>query len=499
MRRELPAIRFRQWLADWDQVTFDEGNERAKPDEHILLFSMKANELRALSEPFRRRRDHADAAPVGIQRNLDTERSELIRDYVRYGYPYSEMSEGRRKKYDLDDLRKPGWLPTAIIVNILKDADTRRSRSVDSNDLIGVEHGEATAKLTLPLGFQPDEGWQPKSLPPIEIIDGQHRLFAFDPDQELPGDFELPVVAFHGLDIGWQAYLFWTINISPKKINRSHAFDLYPLLRTQDWLEKFDEAVVYREARAQELTDFLYSHPDSVWRDRVNMLGEGRDKGRVSQAGWIRTLIGTVLAARGKSGGIFGANIGYANSPLPWSRAQQAAFLLTVWAEFLNALLQTDAPWAKSLRQDTLPIEGNPVDDIAFSGPHTLLNQEQGIRGVLTVVNDFFVSRADEFALADWIMPSAEGASTTDQMITDAIVTLRDEPAIEGIRELVAVLAAFDWRSSDAPRLSEQEKRNKQAYRGSSGYGVLRTDLYTYLSNVGGGIGNVFEPLRAQQ
>ena len=47
------------------------------------------------------------------------------------------------------------------------------------------------------------------------VVDGQHRLWAFDPSENL--DFEIPVVAYHGLDVSWQAYLFWVINIKPKK------------------------------------------------------------------------------------------------------------------------------------------------------------------------------------------------------------------------------------------------------------------------------------------
>ena len=37
-----------------------------------------------------------------------------------------------------------------------------------------------------------------------------------DAAQKLADDFELPVVAFVGLDLSWQAYLFYTINIKPK-------------------------------------------------------------------------------------------------------------------------------------------------------------------------------------------------------------------------------------------------------------------------------------------
>lgn len=92
------------------------------------------------------------------------------------------------------------------------------------------------AEVVLPVGSD-DANWEPQGLPPIEVIDGQHRLFAFGETSDLPDDFELPVVAYYGLDVGWQAYLFWSINVSPKKINPSHAYDLFPLLRTQDWLE----------------------------------------------------------------------------------------------------------------------------------------------------------------------------------------------------------------------------------------------------------------------
>ena len=91
--------------------------------------------------------------------------------------------------------------------------------------------------LTLELPYEAwDKGWTPKANAPFEIIDGQHRLWAFD-DADTLDSFELPVVAFVGLDISWQAYLFWTINIKPKRINPSLAFDLYPLLRSEDWLE----------------------------------------------------------------------------------------------------------------------------------------------------------------------------------------------------------------------------------------------------------------------
>jgi hypothetical protein len=105
-----------------------------------------------------------------------------------------------------------------VIVNILLETDSRDGRRVASQELINVEDCEdGTARLSLPQDLQNKE-WIPTSVPPIEVIDGQHRLAAFGEANDI-GSFELPVVAFVGLDLSWQAYLFYTVNIKPKRIN----------------------------------------------------------------------------------------------------------------------------------------------------------------------------------------------------------------------------------------------------------------------------------------
>ena len=74
----------------------------------------------------------------------------------------------------------PGWLPTAIVVNIFDPEfpDKRRGQAVAEGDHIRVEDGTgAFDALRLPDGFQLP-GWSPKELPPVEVIDGQHRLWA---------------------------------------------------------------------------------------------------------------------------------------------------------------------------------------------------------------------------------------------------------------------------------------------------------------------------------
>jgi DGQHR domain-containing protein len=181
-------------------------------------------------------------------------------------------------------MRKPGWLPTAIVINILRPGDERNlGAKVSKEDAIEVN--ETTGGTVLALPYEEwQSSWQPKVLPPLEVIDGQHRLWAFNRDDD--HSFELPVVAFYGLDVSWQAYLFWTINIKPKRINPSLAFDLYPLLRAEDWLDKAEGHYVYRETRSQELTEALWSNPDSPWYDRINMLGEKKVKW-VTQSAWI--------------------------------------------------------------------------------------------------------------------------------------------------------------------------------------------------------------------
>ncbi|MBX3568141.1 MAG: hypothetical protein KF914_08790, partial [Rhizobiaceae bacterium] len=231
MSGKIQAIRFKQWLPEWDHFDFDSVQHRRKPEEHILLFSMSAVQLRALSGVYRRTRDHDGSE--GLQRLHDPKRSAAIRDFVRFGHPYSSLPIAARDGASAA-MRKPGWLPTAIVVNILTANDERRGRKVAASDLVSIsDDGESRAELTLPY-IDRLEQWMPLALEPFEVIDGQHRLWAFDEalkDGSLPGDFELPVVAFTGLDVGWQAYLFWSINVSPKRINPSHAFDLFPLLR----------------------------------------------------------------------------------------------------------------------------------------------------------------------------------------------------------------------------------------------------------------------------
>lgn len=473
----VPALTVHQWMPGWDEADFDESSFRRRPPSEFLMLTLPADTLRSLVGIYRRSAEGGQprARDLGIQRAHDSTRSDEIREYVKHGFPWSSLPAQKRRTPDYRDLVKPGWLPTALVVNILTAEDSRDGRAVDPSDLItvGPSHG-GRAEVTLPKGA--GKHWAPRTLPPLEVIDGQHRLWAFD---DSLSDYDLPVVAFHGLDRSWQAYLFYTINIKPKRINTSLAFDLYPLLRTEDWLEKFEGHSIYRETRAQELTEALWSNHNSPWFDRINMLG-ARGSRSVTQASWIRSLQATIVKSwegrRVQIGGLYGAPAGEHRLMLPWSRAQQAA-LIFAWNELKEAILGTDEPWAQALRDVDSP---STELDMAFAGPSTMTNSDIGVRGYLYILNDLCYIRADELGLWDWEAAS-NGDATAEVAVNKALASLALTPVADFVRLLAQFVAQYDWRSSKAPGLSDPERRSKARFRGGTGYRELRQELVEYL------------------
>jgi len=500
IQHEIPALKVRQWIKSWNEVKWIPDEKRSEPQHWFYQFSISATSLKALSGVYARttKGRKRGAEDLGIQRRHERGRSEEIAEFIQFGYPWSELSEKKRKSGEYGNLRKPGWLPTAIVVNILLPGDERLGKKVAEEDLITVEDGEnGLATIHLPEGFN-DRDWEFSDLPPIEIIDGQHRLWAFE-GSKLAGDFELPVVAFVGLDISWQAYLFYTINIKPKKINASLAFDLYPLLRTEDWLTKFEGHVIYRETRAQELVDLLWSHPDSPWHKRINMLGEPGYKGRmVSQSAWIRSLLATYIKSwegkRVSIGGLFGTPVGSHKQTLPWSRAEQAAFLIVIGQYLREAIENCSEEWAVSLRSQEASETLKKEQDQAFYGSNSLLNQDQGIRAILYVTNDLCWVRSDTLDLGSWGGVGGFDERDDEVRVADAISSLKKQTEIKKfLKSIAKAMATYDWRASDAPGLTEEESMMKKAFRGSGGYKELRKHLLKHLAE---GTGEVAKAAR---
>ena len=59
----------------------------------------------------------------------------------------------------------------------------------------------------------------------------------------------------------------------------------------------------------------------------------------------------------------------------------------------------------------------------------------------------------------------------------------KQEPICSYIEEIAAALALYDWRSSSAPGLAEEERSRRAAFRGSGGYRELRRDVLRRLSD----------------
>jgi len=497
---EIPALKVRQWLDSWDDVHFTRESQQSKPEKHFYLFSIKAGDLKALTGVYRRTITGGKprAKDPNVQRGHEEERSQTIREFVEYGYPWCEMGQAKRELPGAEDLRKPGWLPTAILVNILPPNAIRNGVHIPSTDLIRVEEEGGRVVLQLPKNFTgPD--WEPDKVFPLEVIDGQHRLWAFDEFD--PGDdFELPVVAFFGLDHAWQAYLFWSVNITPKRINRSLAFDLYPLLRQQSWLDKFAGHSIYRETRCQELVEALWSYPESPWHQRINMLGERRAdreyKGAaVTQAAWVRSLMTSFVkqweGTGTRIGGLFGAPPS-ANDPLlPWNRPMQASVLIYAGMVFKDSVKRTRAKWATHLRE----LNGRELfegDDPAFYGDYSLISTDQGIRGFLFAMNDlcFVQSRPLELAKWSWDAVSVRARAATDEAaVAAALKSFAKTDAAKFMRGIADGLASYDWRTSSTPDLTDAERMRQGVFRGSSGYRELRRQLLRHLAGIKGQIG----------
>lgn len=500
--RTIHAIKVHQWLKIWDEAIFDEMQHRRKPEPYFYTFSLSAAELKALSGIYRRPTQNGLSREdnLNIQRRHNQERSLQIRRFVHDGYPLSELSERHRNSKNYSDLRKPGWLPTAIVINILRPDDIRQGNGVDPADLISIiDTDDSLVEIKMPDSFT-DSKWKPIKRHPIEVIDGQHRLWAFE-DGEIDGKYQLPVVAFYGLDISWQAYLFWVINVKPKKINASLAFDLYPLLRTEDWLEKFEGPKVYRETRAQEIIEALWSFPGSAWYQRIDMLGE-QGQILVSQAAWINSLLASYIKAwegRGVRGigGLFGAPVGKDELVLPWTRAQQAVFIMAIWNTLADKIKQSKARWAEDLRsfEQKSFLEDR---DLAFSGASSLLNTDQGVRGVLFVSNDlaFTMCENSQLPFHSWLFDNPDETDTETSTISDinlagALESLKNEPLLNNFIHIMCErFADFDWRSASAKSLSEEEKTAKLAFRGSGGYRELRRQLLKHLMSFDDEIGS---------
>lgn len=491
---DYPAIKIDQWQDNWNEVIWEDNKYRRQPNKFFYTLSMSAKDLIRLSDVYERNTDNSEtrAGDIGIQRMHNKKRSMKIKEFVKYGYPFCEFNDAVR--YERNHMKKPGWLPTGIVVNIIQSPKKSGSveLSVDPKDMVEIEEHPThpmMATLKLPQKYYEDkDNWKAENLNPIEIIDGQHRLFAFKtedgkdciPEAE---NFYFPVIAFIDLDISWQAYLFWSINVSPEKINASLAYDMYPLLRTEDWLEENPSVHrIYKEARAQEIVETLWSYNDSPWHKKINMLGE-RGSPFVKQTTWVRAITTNFF----KEGGLFQS---FPNKRiLPWTRPQQAAFLIyfgkCLHKELSLLIENDDSSWPHKL-DDNIELITTSIMEKTWSGDKSLLNMDSGIHALCMVINQYFCVDQKFDMLNSWIQE--EEFEDTLSNINNVLELLENSNFLyekmslkDHIDSLAKKIATFDWRSAKADNLTTEEMTQRKTYRGTGGYTSLRDAIVQHI------------------
>jgi DGQHR domain-containing protein len=113
------------------------------------------------------------------------------------------------------------------------------------------------------------------------VIDGQHRLWAFDPKFSGTTDLNVVVTAFIDLDDSGKAFIFRSINGNQRKINPSLVYDLIPMLRDT-------ESVAFHDKRCHDIVVFLNEASESPWKDRIGMVGAGSRI--ISQSSFISAI-----------------------------------------------------------------------------------------------------------------------------------------------------------------------------------------------------------------
>jgi hypothetical protein len=218
------------------------------------------------------------------------------------------------------------------------------------------------------------------------------------------------------------------------------------------------------------------------------MLGGGGRR-EVTQAAWIRSLLSSFVKAfestRAPIGGLFGAPRGEDEPVLGWNRAQQAAYVILLWQELEAAIERSDASWITEVTRDD---SDQSATAAAFAGRFSLLNTDQGVRGVLHLGNDLSWLEADELGLLE-IESEDVDDGTAEGPIASAIELFRAGDVGAFLRDLSEALATYDWRTSADPGLTETERSSKARFRGGTGYRELRSDLLRHVAGEDGRVG----------
>lgn len=162
-----------------------------------------------------------------------------------------------------------------------------------------------------------------------------------------------------------------------------------------------------------------------------------------------------------------------------------------------KAIHDAEEPWAVELRAETKRQGAlfTKSEDPAFYSTWSLITTDQGVRGFLHVVNDLCFVMAPHLKLDAWQLDKKVPATDADA-VSLSLRSLSKEPVATFLESMAIALATFDWRTSAAPNISEELRRQKLVFRGSSGYKELRAQLIQHLRAWEGDVGKAAERLR---
>jgi len=161
---------------------------------YAYLFGVHPSTLIPLSTVPHRKLDYEDDLNHNYQRLIKKTKVNAIKKFIK---------------------NERGIFPTNIIISIESDKHSFKTFGKAIND---IQHGT----LTLPRQYQS-----------VNIIDGQHRLFAYDGLEQSEKDL-IYVVAFDKMDLEEQIKTFIDINEKQTKVSPSLLWDLYPTILEKD-------------------------------------------------------------------------------------------------------------------------------------------------------------------------------------------------------------------------------------------------------------------------
>jgi DGQHR domain-containing protein len=116
------------------------------------------------------------------------------------------------------------------------------------------------------------------------VLDGQHRIAGLE---KFRGEeFDVILTIFIGADISDQAYIFATVNLEQRKVNRSLAYDLFALARSRS-----------PQRTCHNIAVTFDRDVDGPFHKRIKRLGTatpGRDFETLTQATFVEGLLGHI-------------------------------------------------------------------------------------------------------------------------------------------------------------------------------------------------------------